>query len=278
MLISDFQAEILSVVGNQNKSTSVLLWVQSTMREVRAKARWGWLNTFKIRDWPSGLIAMPLPDDFAELKDPLFQNTTLTAPGAYAGIWDSTTAYTSGSVVYCSLDGKFYSAVITNTDNPPSADTGTNWIPTNNPVWQEADPRWNLEKQGIIRFQRNDYQVDVQEKKLILTSVYNATSFVLGMLYYRKMNIPTALTGVQSTIDIPEEFAYDIVVYGAARKGLLLEDDYARMKWCEGKFETALAKMVEDDNRRGVANMRKRLGSPYPVDQFYPQWPTGNSW
>src|SRR3972149_2736262 len=119
LLISNFQSEILNVVNNQNHSSKVLLWVQTVLREIRAKARWGWLKTFKIRDWPSGLVGMPLPDDFSEVCDPLYRNTILAAPGAYTGVWDSTTSFSAGAVVFCSLDNLFYSAVIANSGKPP---------------------------------------------------------------------------------------------------------------------------------------------------------------
>lgn len=135
--------------------------------------------------------------------------------------------------------------------------------------WMTPDASWEEEDCNALKWQRGDYRVD----NSTLTLHQEWTSGTLRLKYYRKLTIPTAIT---ETIDLPAEFVYPLIVYGASRHGLIGEDDYDRLKYAEMQFQMAISRLKEKDGRDGIANVDQLAGGPanpslpsYPFPRNY---------
>jgi len=123
--------------------------------------------------------------------------------------------------------------------------------------WMTPDASWEEEDCSQLRWQRGDYRVDLTT----LTLHQEWTSGVLRLKYYRNITIPTSSSSTDA-IDLPAEFVYPLIVYGASRHGLIGEDDYDRLKYAEIKFQATITRMKEKDGRDGIANVDQLAGGP----------------
>lgn len=143
--------------------------------------------------------------------------------------------------------------------------------------WETASI-WTFENLQRLRLQNFDYKI-MNGQGIVLNTRW--TGGAIWMDYYRDMTItpiPTYQASEGSPVlpynpaleilDLPRDFAWKLLVYGAARFGLVGEDDFERLRYAEQKFAEALADMKAWDSRRGVANMKARLAGITP-DQEY---------
>lgn len=148
--------------------------------------------------------------------------------------------------------------------DPISLDTSV--APTYTGVWTVVTTPPDYTQVLPLRFQSSDYQTSQ-------FGIEISSKWQQGMVYVdtiRSLAIPSI---VAQSIDLPDMFVYDLAVYGAARHGLIREDDYDRLNWATQKFEQALADFVQWDSRQGIANIRSRMRTqnilgdtlPYPV-------------
>lgn len=227
MNIAQIQAEILRVVSNQNRSSNVLTWVQQAMREIQARHRWWFLQTDVIRPVADYLA---LPSDCEEVIDPLF-------------IWDGSNAPTPGNITITTTTlpdgarGILYTPVVLSATYAGSA-------------WGTPSEPWEFEKAFQLYKHKGDYRVsnfgiEFHDRWHQYTSSY------VWLKYYRNMTIPTTTS---EELDLPDPYVFRIALYGAAKYGLLSEDDYDRLQYAQQQFELAVKEMREWDNRKRVAN------------------------
>jgi len=138
--------------------------------------------------------------------------------------------------------------------------------------WATPTAPWIFDRVGALRLQSNEYRISTFGIEFI--STYSTGGIWLN--YYRDVTLPTS-SGDTSDLDLPNDFAYRLLVYGAARFGLVGEDDYDRLRFAQAEFEKAKAEMRAWDNRRGVANMSKRAAGIRSESGVIPAWPSNYS-
>lgn len=289
MLASTAISEILRVVNNQNRSTEAMLWLQETLREIGGMGRWSWLFSERIAAFAQNLL---VPDNIDEICEPILlgsgdvptveyrivapttsftmNGTVPSANGALTATIDSvvysptvtvqnwTLAITSGTFTAgnynvalsytdtnggVSVDESSSELVVSSTLTP----TTSNWAPVDVPV--------NWEDYNKLTLQRDDFRFDDASSQLVINTRW--TTGPIRMRYYRKFTIPALTT---DALDLPDQWAYRLSVYGAARHGLIGEDDFDRLAVAEGFYQNALREMREHEARRKVANSSRQLG------------------
>ncbi len=116
-------------------------------------------------------------------------------------------------------------------------------------AWAVPTTPWDWSIMQRLEERRGHYAVD--RFGLNFSTAFSGGSIWLD--YYRKITVPTTV-GESTDLDLPDTFAYRLAVYGAARHGLIGEDDYDRLNQAKEQFETALSEMRQWDARRGIAN------------------------
>lgn len=135
--------------------------------------------------------------------------------------------------------------------------------------WATPTAPWVFDKMGVFRLQSGDYRLS--SFGIEFSSAYS--SGAVWVSYYRNILLPTS-SGDTNDLDLPDDFAYRLLVSGAARFGLIGEDDYDRLAYVHKEFERAKAEMRAWDSRRGIANMQKRLAGIREGNNILPAWPS----
>lgn len=242
MLVSDAIAEIVRLVNNPNKANEALLWLKHTLREIWGDGRWQFHIVNKTRQLPSSNGVdpqyLPFPVDFDELEEPIFYRTDTTI-GSTISV--ATTAVDPATV------GTAYTYVFQLTGGSDG--------------WMNPSAPWRADYVIPLLKQQCDY--NVREYGIEFSPKFNAGG-AIWIRYFKKPPIPQHTT---DSIPLPDQFVYRLAVYGAARHGLVREDDYDRLQYAKLEFAQALKEMREWDNRRKIANMTNRmtshLQSPY---------------
>ena len=304
MKLSDVIPEILRVVNNPARAGSAFTWVKETLREIGASGRWNWLTHYLVRNFEQNVA---LPADCHEIFEPIFLDPSAAPlPGAVPfNVEDYSLAI--GTAVYDKLGNLVgdddatgaldatllvaagYTAAGADAQGQPFMvylhDDGT--IPlalSFAGVWQAPAVIWKFEQVAHLRLQGFDYTLirnrpTPQEGVSTTTTIVFSTRWTTGTIwlnYYRNIVMPTG-AGDTNDLDLPDEYAYRLLVYGAARHGLLGEDDYDRLKYSEQMYQQALAELREWDGRRGVANMNKRMSTSASPLLVFPAWPSNYS-
>jgi hypothetical protein len=292
-------SEILRVINNQNRSTEAFLWLQETIREIRGVGRWQFLLQDRIVPFKQYIA---LPSDLDEIQEPVLLDDSLSYTGVdYLKTSDTTPTLTGScpsgtttvtvtvnSVDYvATVSGTAWTAAVTNalTDGTTYTVTATTDASVTNytknqlvidstvttPVthpWAEPLNPWEEEDVFLLKAQKGDYRLDPDY--FVMHTRW--TRGVLRLRYYRQILVPTSASST-TAIDLPEEFVYRLCVYGAARHGLIGEDDYDRLTAAQGVYQNALNEMQQKDARRKLANVGQILGgnrlerenlSPFP--------------
>lgn len=281
-------SEILRVINNRNRQAEALLWLQETLREISGYGRWKYLLCDVVTAFDR---ALPLPPDFDEVCDPVLVNysgsgigvnflkTSDTKPTITGTCPDGTTSIT------VTVGGESYSAIVNGTkwscavtsdlpigthtvtavSNAGAVEYSRDQLVIDPTVTTPVSSVWAPQKEPVdlsqiyeLRAQRGDYRVE--DGFLVIASQWS--SGLVKMQYYRKTRIPASAT--DGTVDLPDEFAYRIAVYGAAKHGLLGEDDYERLATAQTIYQSALMDMVQKDARRKISGAGHILGQPAP--------------
>lgn len=116
-------------------------------------------------------------------------------------------------------------------------------------AWVAPTTPWDWSQKMTLKNAENRYQVNQ-------FGINFASDITVGSVwvdYYRNITMP-ASSSENKALDLPDQFCYRLAVYGAARHGLIGEDDYDRLNQAKEQFETALSEMRQWDARRGIAN------------------------
>lgn len=148
--------------------------------------------------------------------------------------------------------------------DPIALDTSV--APVANGVWTLTTTPPDYTQVLPLRMQSSDYTTSQ-------FGIEISSKWQNGMVYVDTIRSLTIPLIVAETIDLPDMFVYDLIVYGSARHGLIREDDYDRLQWATSKFEQVLQDLIQWDSRQGIANIRSRLRThnvlgdtlPYPV-------------
>lgn len=242
MLLSEAKTAVAAVVNNP--SIDATEWIKSTLREIGGRGRWFWLVKHVVAPVAPYLA---LPTDLHEIYEPLYLDTSATSL-----VYITTTSLPAGLLL-----------------SPYSTTLQAGTVAT----WTTPSAPWLFELK--YRMERGKGHYRVSSFGLELHNAFTSGGQV-WMSYYRNITIPTATT---EALDLPDDFVYNLIVYGAARHGLLQEDDYDRLRYAQDMFESTLKKMVEWDSRRKVANgweaMRSRTPYQAPLDVLI--WPSNFS-
>lgn len=114
--------------------------------------------------------------------------------------------------------------------------------------WTVPSTPWVWENTYMLESHKGDFQLSAA-RGLEFHSRWTVGK--IWLRYFRKMNIPTLDADV---IDLPDDFVYRLIVYGAARHGLIGEDDYDRYNVAEAQYQEAFRQLIEWSNRAGDAN------------------------
>jgi hypothetical protein len=152
--------------------------------------------------------------------------------------------------------------------SPVFVDSATTLVPG----WQSVTTPWKVENFPKLTFQKGDIRIDATN---LMFHPRWSTGAVL-LTYYRKITIPATVTDA-AALDLPDEFVYRLAVYGAARHGLLGEDDFERLQYAEAQYQQAISQLKAKDARLKIANERQLMGGEgYPETNMSP-WPSNYS-
>mgnify|MGYP006279446431 FL=1 len=228
------------MVNNPNKTSEALLWLQHTLREIWGDGRWWFHMTSRTRQLPpydgSNPLYLPFPTGYDELIEPIFYRTD-TVIGSSITISDT-------SPLPAGTAGLSYSYAF----QLSGGDDG----------WTIPTKPWVMDYVLPMRLQDADYSV--KQFGIEFAPKFNAGG-AIWISYYENPTIPTLTT---EAIPLPDQFVYRLAVYGAARHGLIGEDDYDRLQIAKAEFTQALDEMRIWNNRKKIANASPRAASQMP--------------
>lgn len=242
MLVSDVVSEVVRLVNNPTKSANAMVWIRNALREVLGRGRWQFTIRDRVRQLASsstnGPLFLPHPSDHLETIEPILYRQDITISSAIS---------------------------IVEVPTLPVATTGDPYyyvfqLSGGSDGWQIPTEPWRWDMSLPLRLQTKDYRI--QEYGLELHPRF-AAGGAIWHRYYSKLAIPQECNEV---VPLPDQFVYKIMVYGAARHGLIGEDDYDRLNYAERMFETGIREMREWDNRRQIANIADRADSQIPYE------------
>jgi hypothetical protein len=147
--------------------------------------------------------------------------------------------------------------------------------PTKPSTWSTPTTPVMTEYVNKLRVQGMDYHISS-------FGIEFSSKWSTGLIYlcgYRFINKPVSVDNASEFIDLPDDFVWDLAVYGSARHGLIREDDFKRLEEARRIFETAYSQMVTWDARHGIANASERMAAHSSVYEAtpYPVWPSNFS-
>lgn len=270
MRVANVILPILRLVNNFNRRNEVINWINTVLNEIGAYARWGFLLK-EVVAFVSG-DRVELPSDWNEIRKnvgvvrwgkPICHVYTVYHTGnniVLRGYSNVNTVIRFNNTDYNVAKG-FFNLSVGNVSNAGVYSVTGEYVysydqvnvdPLRNNVYYD---KWSL-RRGLCG--SDCYKlVEAYIDGGLLCFKESLEDFVL-FDYYRKIRL---VNDEESTIDLPDEFVYNLITYGAARVGLMQEDDFQRLQYCEQKYQEYLSLMRVWDARRNIADGVVRLKS-----------------